>query len=363
MKLDLNALFNKETTLLRNVASTFRESNSSKRILYRALVAFVDRIGDDFRKQFSIKAKVVGVDSVELTDLNSLRFYPPLFPPHLISIPEVGEEVFIICEEMGNIDTGYWISRSNITNKTTKVEMGDEIETDDDTQTREGKWGNATLPVENIDISPDNTISIPLNRVKPADVLVQGRSNTIINNTFDSKNLAGIIEIATELQQIDDANFFNKDYVASAGSRILLSTLSDLDTLVIQELYNLAFHPNYRGSKNKDDSYLLIESDEIRVISRNGGDINHVVLAEKQEEFINTLIDTINNIIDVVNNLSTKISTHKHTTPTGLSSPPMPTEELDFSTNIGTSLSNIKDSLNNQKTTIQQHHSKNISVN
>ena len=100
---DLSSLYNPEQTLLRSFSDLIKEYESAK-ILYRGLVMEVDRYGTDFRPRFSIKAKVIGVDDPYDNSVKNLKYFPPLFPIHMMALPEVGEEVLIICEEISNLN-------------------------------------------------------------------------------------------------------------------------------------------------------------------------------------------------------------------------------------------------------------------
>ena len=237
MKKSANNLYNRENTFLRGISRITKEYVNS-RILYRALVTFVDRIGSNTRSRFSIQAKVVGVDPVESSDVETLRFYPSLFPISLISIPEVGEEVFILCEELGNLDTGHWLFSNQISNHLTKTKIGENIVTDEIIR----KTGNQLELIEKNDTSPNEKYTIPVPRVKPGDVVIQGRSNTFVRNSFDIKNKKGIIEEITEESGASKSEFFKDEYRSSDGSRLLLTTLSNIDSLILKKLYTLNFH-------------------------------------------------------------------------------------------------------------------------
>jgi len=363
MKRDVNALFNQEQTLLRKIASDNKDYNPG-RLMYRASVAYVDRIGTEFRPRFSIKAKVVGVD-VPGVD-TEYKFYPPLFPIHLISIPEVGEEVTLICEELGRLDTAYWISRTNPKNFLTKVNIGEDIETNDNTQDRTGKYGRIKLPIENIDVFPNEKYEIPTPRVKPGDVIIQGRSNTFVRNTFDTKNKKGVLEMITAEQKVSDENFYKDDFRKSDGVRLLETTLCDIDTQILKNLYDLKFHSDFTHKsinrsvvpqKNYESSYLLLEAIEHRLISRKSvNEIQHIVLGETQEIWIRQLLDLIRDLIDDIQiyrenvvTLTNNVATHVHMS-TGPTSPPLTPELIQFSTQLPQKLNTDKQNFDKDKT-------------
>ena len=342
----IQSLYRPEVNIFRKFAKDYKDLEENK-ILYRAIVTFVDRIGTDTRPRFSIKAKIYGIDDFENADTSQDLFFEPLLPIHIIAVPEIGEEVFIICEQPKNLQFGYWISRTNKLNKLTKVSVGDDNENADNITQKYGYPFSNQLVEEN-DESPNKDIPESDSRIKPGDVIVQGRSNTSIKQTFDIKNKNGIIEAITGEENVNDSDFYKDEYRKTTGSRIVLSTQTDLDSLIIQEQNNLEFHDNFNGQKNVDVATLLLEAEQLRIISRSGKRLQHAVLAEEQQIWLNKLIDLIQNLITIVKN-------HTHMTPTGISSVLLPQERIDIVTN--------KDDFETHRNKIQQQHSETIVIN
>jgi len=350
---DYPALINQEQSLMRKIALA-EIGEGAPKILYRGLVALVDRVGTATRPRFSLKVKVFGIDDPNVNDLTKLRYFPPLFPIHLNALPEVGEEVILICEEVGDLSTAYWVSRTNTLNKSTFSESGGDIAIDEQYQTKKGKYGNVQLPKETIDDTPDPNYPESNPRIKPGDNFQIGRSNTHVRHSFDLKNKKGLIELVTEEDPRQDSGIFTDEFRTSNGSRMLLTTLCDIDTKIIGDLYNLKFYEGqgdnstpYRESKNIDAAYLLVEALELRLVSRAGKDVQHAVLAESQEEWLRDLIDLIKLLIDY-------IIAHKHMA-NGPTSPPLVNDVTNFQNNQADFLEH--------KEPIKEHHSTKVALN
>lgn len=401
------------------------KSTGLRRVIFRGLVTYVDRLGAPDRPVFSIQAKVVGIDEPERTDNG--RFFPPLLPIQMMSVPEVGEEILLICEEVGNINTAFWISRSNALNQLTKVDFGVSIaaEIDQDSQNSSAQYGyNGPKVTESQDESPDPQYDIPEPRVKPGDQVIQGRSNTFERHTFDTKNQKGVIEGITEEKAVPDDQFYQADFRATDGARKVQATLSDLDTQIIETINQLKFDPSYtagtdpgtgglssagyptydkpysvdgidtstRAQNKYDTAYLLLEALELRIISRQGKNVQHTVLAEEQERWLIILINLIKNLIEDVNLFRSHVDTyrqnvddfrsksyevHTHMAMGAPSSPPLtpaltqsqqtfgPALNTDH-TNFGTDQSNLNTDeadFEKHKKPIPIHHSKTVAIN
>ncbi len=364
MRKEVRSLYDPAREYFRKIASDYKGS-SLERILFRGIITFVDREGKDNRPRFSIKAKIFGIDDQNESNIENDNFYPSLLSIHQLAIPEVGEEVLIICEEIGNLSTGYWISRSDIKNSLTKVLAGDDLNTfDEESQTTSDKYGTSKLPKEEVDISPDEKYNIPDPRVKPGDVISQGRSNSFSRHSFDSTNKAGTIEHVTEEQPISNEEFYTKDYRKSNGSRVLLTTKSDIDTLV-RDIYNKEVHSNFTQKSNNrsitpkkeyDSAYLLLETIELRLISRNSENkIQHAVLAEEQSIWLKQLIDLVRDLIDDIQiyrenvvTLTNNVATHVHMA-TGPTSPPLIPESIQFNSQLPNKFSIDQEHFNTDK--------------
>ena len=395
MRKEVRSLYSPERDFFRNIAESYK-GGSLERILFRGIITFVDREGKDNRSRFSIKAKIFGIDDQNESNIQNDNFYPSLLPIHQLAIPEVGEEVLIICEEIGNLSTGYWISRSDIKNSLTKVLAGDDLNTfDENSQTTSDKYGMSKLPKEEVDISPDEQYEVPDPRVKPGDVISQGRSNTQFKHSFDDVNKKGKIEIITEELASSDEDFYTKDYRKCDGVRVLGATKSNIDT-TIKDIYNKDFHPNFIQKSNNrliapkkeyDAAYLLLEAIELRLISRNSENkIQHAVLGEEQSIWLKQLLSLIKDLIDDIQiyrqnvlTLTNNVATHVHMA-TGPTSPALMPESIQFNSQLPNKFNidqehfdtdkqdfeTIKDGGNTQvgeNKGIRYHHSDHIAIN
>lgn len=345
----------------REARRQYRTDKRNNRLIYRGLVTFVDRIGNDVRPAFSLRAKVFGIDDPYSSD--NENFYPPLFPANMIAIPEVGEEILIICEEVGNLHSGFWISRASNNNQLTKLSVGND---DSDSTTIHDKFGTGLqdeLPKEETDINPDEKYDIPERRFKPGDVPVQGRSNTTIVHSFDSATKKGYIEILTEGQSVSDSDFFSKDFQQSKGSRIIVSTLSNLDDLIANNI-GKNFSATFNGIRNQNSAYLLLESLNLRFISRDGGDVQSAVLGEDQEIWLKALTAQIVKLTDQVDKLKSAHDSHDHPAGTLLDSTGKPcTSKTASTTKSGVDVSKIKSDVSDLDVKIKEHHSQHVALN
>ena len=379
----LSHLYSKNLTFLKTISDAYKGSENNSKIIYHGIVLEVDKIGNDVRAKYSLLVKLIGIDpddqqlkdTEDETEKIFARYYPPLLPIHIMAIPEVGEEVKIIFVDPGNFEDGYWISREETNNSFTKNVSGNDIVASNDTDdlppaTKYGINDDANK-FKDDDIVPDKNYDIPLDRRKTGDVVLDGRSNTYIKQSFDTKNKKGYIESLTENTEVDDSEFFGDegdDFRKIGGSRSIIATQLDLDSVLLEGKYNLTFHDNYTangGKKEYDAAFHLIEGDEIRIISKLGGIINHVTLAETQAQWLTDQINILKQLIADLrsgfDNFIKEYSQHTHTTSTGPSSPPIQPDTVQ--PELDQSLQEDSDNLNDMIDKIKNHHSKNIAVN
>lgn len=120
------------------------------------------------------------------------KWYQPLSPINNISIPEIGEEVFIIKEQNSKSSMGFWISRVNNTNQLSYYEA------------RSWDLQNKKFGGQNIDIKsirnknsinyPSNLKTLPI-AVLPGDTVQQGRLGTYIRHSVDLQTSFAVLEI------------------------------------------------------------------------------------------------------------------------------------------------------------------------
>jgi hypothetical protein len=354
-------IYDPSLNIIRDVNQKYRCDKVNNRLIYRGIITFVDRVGNDSRPPFSLRAKVFGIDDPSSDDVSE-NFYPSLFPPHLISIPEVGEEILIICEEVGNLRSGFWISRYNSNNTLTKVNVGYD---DDSSINISDKLGidTETIPKEKYEDSPDDAYPIPETRFKPGDTLEQGRSNTIIKHSFDKNNKKGYIELVTESQDNGD-KFFQDDFQKSNGARLILATLSNIDDEIISKTLQKTFSETFSGIKNSNSAYLLLEAAKLRLISRDGGQVQSAVLAENQEIWLKALTEQIVKLIDQVDKLKSAYDSHTQDAGLLLDSTGKPcTGKTSSPTSSGVVVEPIKSAVNDLNSKIKDHHSRVLAIN
>ena len=120
------------------------------------------------------------------------KWYQPLSPINNISIPEIGEEVFIIKEQNSKSSMGFWISRVNNTNQLSYYEARSW-----DSQNK--KFGGQNIDIKSI--RNKNSINYPSNlkifpiAVLPGDTVQQGRLGTYIRHSVDLQTSYAVLEM------------------------------------------------------------------------------------------------------------------------------------------------------------------------
>ncbi len=374
MRKDLSQLQNKDVTFFRLLSKNYNNEFGNTKLIYSGIVEDIDRIGNDNRVRFSILTRIIDIDPVD-TEFKAFRWVKPLLPIHMMSIPEIGEEINIILSEINSLENIFWISRNSTKNVLTRTLIGEDIIDD------VNKNGNIDIKygvqrdlkkIKDIDEEPEHEYEIPDDRNKPGDTVLYGRSSTQIRQSFDSITKKGYIELVTEKENIKDSEFFKDDFNKIKGSRIILATNSNIDSDIIEK-NGLIFHEKY-GNKNNNEAIGLIEAEQIRLISRNGSNVNHAVLGEAQAEWLEKIIKLVETFIDKVDDLTSKVQTINSGiqsltvgTAVGPSTPPinLPTF-VTISPEIATlknELSDLKNNFDNEIATIIEHHSKTIGIN
>lgn len=141
----------------------------------------------------SIKAKIISESYTISNNANEgAVLLLPLFSFHNISIPEVGEEVFVIRESTDRDSLSFWICRVNDSNFLSKVYAREQNKN----QRSEDRY-RMGFDVEDIGTeitqTEDRIYSIPW---RPGDVIQQGRTDTYIRHSHDpNNNKEGVLEL------------------------------------------------------------------------------------------------------------------------------------------------------------------------
>lgn len=253
-------------------------AKKNNQILFRAIVVEVDRLGGQFADSdrgmaapiFSLRGRLItGLRDNTGSTEDSLSLLPIFYPLQSIAniaLPEVGETVWVVFDNNdSNNKIGYWLSICTppvtqfdynvFTKKSTGIEFGPDL-------ADIYKYGGDVpvgLSADRTDISPSPIYSPFPSRVqiKPGDVISIGRSNTRIQQSFNSEdaaNKSGYIELATEtlyIQNDEDKHntkfdklfrqgdiFKNTDtrewqFMNVSGCRFFMATKANADKLLI----------------------------------------------------------------------------------------------------------------------------------
>ena len=116
---DLSKLILQERAALKLKKDTYHTnqlySKTYSNIIVSGLVIAIDYYGNKSigRAPYSVQIKI---DKTYDTQGND-RWYEPSFPIHNISLPQVGEEIWIIFVTAGDFSRGFWFSRVNYTSE------------------------------------------------------------------------------------------------------------------------------------------------------------------------------------------------------------------------------------------------------
>lgn len=201
MALDISKAINTSSQFVKNAAAKSKGLEDRKEmILRRAVVVDINRSGLNAgavnltEPPYAICAVILdeGIYAKRPDLVRKKIWYPPLLPLNNISIPEVGEEVFIIKEQNVKSSIGYWIGRVNncqhVSYFGAKSWMRDESSKfpsgpiDINGMRRDSNWKTSKSEIQ----------AIP---VKDGDVIQQGRSGTYLRHSFDNLSNSAILEL------------------------------------------------------------------------------------------------------------------------------------------------------------------------
>lgn len=306
--------------LKQGIKNSILDPGTTKTV-YQAIVVDIDRYGGRWTRPkgptapYTIKAYIPEIDSN--FDYDSLNFYEPFLPIHISPIPELKEEILITFDSPQR-KTGWWIKRndSNLINFTEMNKILGDVDNDQKYGSDITKNGQS-YDYKESDESPDKELKIPMYRKKPGDILLEGRSNTLINQTFSINSKKGIIDIISERQgdinygDTDFSNIKNREFPDSKGTRLFIATKHNIDDNNDWKLINtpgFKYHDmiegaNIAGDTNKhlEKSYLFCETEQFRFVSRESEEkLNNSILGNNQEIWLCSLFDVLEQMTNVI---------------------------------------------------------------
>jgi hypothetical protein len=297
---------NNEEKFISQQRESIQDSYDSKNLIFRGIVVDVDRYGgaqilESGRRiaPGSLKVYIPGMTATN--DVESMNYYEPLLPIHICPIPEIREEVLILFESQ-NRTKGYWIKRndSDIINYQIPNPVFDEGSVEDRVRFGENLTeGGQPYSWKETEEQPDRKMVIPKWRRKPGDIPIEGRSNTLILQTFNIDNKKGVIDIVTERSggtygdKNDESLIKDREFQSTKGSRIMLVTKHNIDT---NKDWDLTSKPGFASPDvtHLPAPYIYMESEQFRFYSRNSQyKMNNAVLGNEQEKWLKQLIQYI----------------------------------------------------------------------
>ena len=313
------------SNLLRDYAEGKLDDN---RVLFRASVIKIDHVGGELdadppNPKNSVQARVI-TDAFDYhTPDEDLPIFWPLFSHDVMPLKE-GEHIYVVFEDPDKKEHGLWISRipeplnvasSNLVPGSRKYELDpsndfSEISLEQAVQDTSAQI-SSTQTSEEFVVEPTRPF-----RARIGDRVIEASNNTIIvlgrdrpsDEASGQRDQAGTIDIVSGRSTDQGMNF------ATDKSRVYVSSLTDVDT-------NLATQ-NDPGTPVNATAAIVLKSDEVRIIARNGtkivvegGDLHlegtNILLGTQatqsllQGQLFNTLWSEILNLL----------ATHNHPSP------------------------------------------------
>ena len=287
--------------------------------LYRASVVKIDQEGGKLESvppnpKNSIKARIITNARDKDLDDSELSVFWPLFTHDVLPIKE-GEHVYVIFEDPANKTHGMWISRIPEPLNTDNANLTPGIKKYKDNSVNDFSDISAEQSVQDTDSSPTSVFTsaefvpetVPKFHARVGDRVIEGSNNALIvlgrdrpdNKDSGERESAGTIDIV--VGRIPDSSDMS---LVDDKSRIYLTMNSDVD-----ENFNIDV-----GDGSGPSAAIVIKSDEIRIVARNGmkivvddGDVTidakTINLGNKASEpavLGDTLVDLIGQIVDQI---------------------------------------------------------------
>ena len=299
-------------------------------ILNRAIVISV-KVGVDVNPQgsanlpqFSINARIIGEDiSSDSPENEVTRWYAPLMSNTIISVPEVGEQVFVVRESTLNKSKGFWIARVNDSDTVSlKLTNDQNREKNSAPLSRYGmKFDVANLNSNSRQNAPNKAkpiFQLPLNL---GDVLMQGRSGSYLRHSYLPiyKDTPGTLEMG-----ILEDRVYQTSPVGTVGSTLTKTVhfanarptdISDVFTKIVKEVDETSVRRNFIANI-AEETYLVSSTTDA------DSKMHSMVLGERLNTYLTRQDTLIKNVINVTSELLSTVQTlfdsyldHEHTIP------------------------------------------------
>lgn len=233
-------------------------------VLKRAVVVDINRWpeidGPDVvtRNPYAIAAVLINQDTYgqNPSQAKNKVWYPPLSPLTNVSLPEIGEEVFIIKEDSSRKKSlGYWVGRVNNSNNLQYTEARSHLPDGDKFPRGEINFKRLreTTPMK------PGAGAVPYSPI-PAydgDVIQQGRTGTYLRHSFDPANNSGLMEMGINITGIKGL-----EWPQPTIGRTLTKTLH-YEQMTLEKISG-----NYRLMPNNFQPYITTQ-DRVRLEEQN----------------------------------------------------------------------------------------------
>lgn len=356
----------KKTKLYKGLNQTYKTGPSTK-IIYQGVVVDIDRYGGKWTNMGrSTTAGTMKVFIPELdnsNEISNLKYFEPILPMHISVMPELKEAVLVIFDSPEK-NKGYWLKRLDSTD-INYSEAYPSVETDIEKKIGNLTENNKPYEFQETDDSPEKK-KIPYYRKKPGDVSIEGRSDSVINQTFTTKTKKPAIDILLDRKSdIDDcknlSGIKDKEFLETKSARILLVSKYNIDK---NDDWKLTEKPDFGYKKMKESvnkekdknkheeaAYILMSADEYRILSNKSKiPLNNSVLGNNQEVWLCSLIDVIDQLSKVVAESSGQQITITQGYPNAVNL-------------MAGGMSAVRQKLKQLKKEINKHHSKSVFIN
>jgi|10_taG_2_1085330.scaffolds.fasta_scaffold01287_7 hypothetical protein len=327
-KNQISQVFNPGNRVLESFGATqgWSANEQSTPVIVRGIVTAIKDVVDATGSEpvappYSIQAKIIGEDlsSISPSTESGMSWFAPLLPIHTISLPEIGEEVWIMREFQVKAAAGFWIGRVNDSTPLNKVLARSWSQA----ETPQTKYG-FPFDVKNIAVpGPGSALpnyTIPLN---PGDVVQQGRTNTFIRHTYNKVTGGGVLEFGIK----EGRRYSINDASATLGNlqtktiHAANTKLSEITSLPLPDSgKDAAIGPSEyysTGQPVAEEKLNHIVSVAQRIVNITKGEgsgevLSNAVLGNELNEFFTGLIGILKDSNDTVKSIAQILLAHTH---------------------------------------------------